>query len=246
MKRLITLICCLTVFLAGPVHGREVPINPITPDIRDKIRESTELVRNVEDSMAEKVNDLETVWKTYTETCGESKDDRGCVEIQNQVKVLYKEVMRSMESNLPRLQQNIEATATQLGRSIKKKMQGKDMRELYEHVSKKGRMPKARGPLSKKLSEFMKMLRNSPTNISLLEVSLQTQADLVSASEILDYLNVEISRQVTMIDTVQDFGMLSPKMASVMRGVGEIFGFDVDFGPAPLEEEPSDPNDWSK
>ena len=48
-----------------------------------------------------------------------------------------------------------------------------------------------RGPLSKKLSELLKALGRPSTNVSVLELSLQTQADLISANEILEYLEVK-------------------------------------------------------
>ncbi|RLC27981.1 MAG: hypothetical protein DRH32_09645 [Deltaproteobacteria bacterium] len=124
-------------FPAAALAG-EVPINPITPDIRSKLKRSTTLVKNVEDSMGPKVSDLEKIYKTYTETCKGKEQDRGCVEIQNQVREKYKEVLTTLGNELPKVKMSVNATARELGQSIKRKTHGRDLKELYEHVGKKG------------------------------------------------------------------------------------------------------------
>ena len=158
---------------------------------------------------------------------------------------MYKELLNTMAEDLPKVKNTINATARELGSSIRAKTRTKDIKGLYEHVAKKGKLPKIRGPLSKKLSEMLKAMGRPSSNVSILEMSLQTQADLIAASEILEFLEAKIDSQVIMIDIQQDFGVLSPEMASVMKGVAELFGYDVDFGPAEIEETGS-PGDWSK
>lgn len=243
MKKLISILCFGLFFVGGAVLAKEVIINPITPDIRDKLRESTDLVSKVEDSMAPKVNDLEKIYKTYSETCKGNENDRGCVEMQNQIREKYKEVLSAMESELPRVRRAISSTARNLGQSIKAKTRKKDLRELFAEVSKKGTLPKIRGPLSKKLSELLKAMGRPSTNVSILELSLRTQADLISANEILEYLEAEVSRQVVMVDMTKGFGAFSPEMATVMKGVSELFGYDVDFGDIVDETDPKT-DDW--
>lgn len=245
MKRIILIIVCVLVTTVEPTLAREVPINPITPDIRDKLKESTEMVSKVEDTMAPKVTDLEKIYKIYIDTCkGKKEIDRGCVEIQNQIREKYKEVLSAMASELPKVKHSVSSTAQGLGHSIKAKTHRKDLKELFEEVSKKGTFPKIRGPLSKKLSELLKVLARPGTNVSILELSLQTQADLISASEILEYLEADLSRQIVMVDMIQDFGVFSPEMASVMTGVAELFGYDVDFGASDIEEQEPKAGDW--
>lgn len=229
MKKLLLILFFISFFVGDTALAKEVTINPITPDIRDKLRESTKLVSKVEDSMAPKVNDLEKIFKTYSQTCKGNENDRGCVEMQNQIREKYKEILSAMESGLPRVRRTISSTAQNLGQSIKAKTRKKDLKELFAGVSHKGTVPRIRGPLSKKLSELLKAMGRPSTNVSILELSLRTQADLISANEILEYLEAEISRQVVMIDMMKGFGDLSPEMATVMKGVSELFGYDVDF-----------------
>jgi hypothetical protein len=77
MKRIITFVC-LSLFMAvGSSFAREVPINPITPDIRAKLKESTELIGKVEDKLAPRVKEMEKVFRTYRETCKGGGNDRG-------------------------------------------------------------------------------------------------------------------------------------------------------------------------
>jgi len=83
-------------------------------------------------------------------------------------------------------------------------------------------------------------------NVSVLELSLRTQADLISATEYLEFLEAKISHQMVMVDMVQDFGVLSPEMAQVMRGVAELFGYDVDFDATIVEEQATATDDWRK
>jgi len=234
---------CFLLTVSGPALAKQVMINPITSDIRDKLRKSTDLVSNVEDTMAPRVTDLEKIYKTYTETCTGNEDDRGCVELQNQIREKYKEVLSAMESELPKVKQSVSATAQNLGESIRAKTRNKELKEIFKGVLEKGTLPKAKGPLSKKLSELLKALGRPATNVSILELSLRTQADLISANEILEYLEAEINRQIIMVDMTEDFGVLSPEMASVMKGVSEIFGYDSDFG-GPVEVSDAKPDDW--
>ena len=244
MKKLLLSMCCLFFTTGGSVLATEVPINPITPDIRDRLRESTDLVSHVEDSMAPRVSDLEKIYKTFIETCKGNEEDRGCVEMQNQIREKYKEVLSVMESELPKVKQAVSSTGQNLGQSIRAKTRNKDLKELFEGVSEKGTLPRVRGPLSKKLSELLVAMGRPSTNVSILELSLRTQADLISAEEILEYLEAEINRQIVVVDMMQDFGVLSPEMASVMKGVAEIFGYDVDFGDPDLGEQVVATDDW--
>ena len=243
MKKLILILCFISFSAGGAVLAKEVMINPITPDIRNKLRESTLLVSKVEDSMAPKVNELEKIYKIYSETCKGNENDRGCVEMLNQIKVKYKEVLSAMESELPKVRHAISSTAHNLGASIKAKTRKRDLKELFSEVAQKGSLPKIRGPLSKKLSELLKAMGRPSTNVSILELSLRTQVDLISADEILEYLDAEVNRQIVMVDMLNGFGDFSPEMAMVMRGVSELFGYDVDFGEINEEADPKS-DDW--
>lgn len=246
MKRIMTALIFFLVVGTGYCLAREVPINPITPDIRNKLKKSTELISKVEDTLAPKVTELEKIYRTYKETCKDGGKDRGCVEIQNQLRQRYREVLANMTEKLPKVKESILSTAKDLGHSIKTKTRRKDIKELYEEVSKKGTLPKIRGPLSKKLSELLQVMGPYSSNVSVLELSLRTQADLISATQYLEYLEAKISHQMVLVDMVQDFGVLSPGMASVMRGVSELFGYDVDFDAPIVEEQQTATDDWRK
>jgi len=243
MKKLISILFLVVFSVSGVGLAREVIINPITPDIRDKLRESTQLVSRVEDTMAPKVNDLEKIYRTYAETCDGNENDRGCMEMQNQMREEYKGLLTSMESELPQIRRAIASTAQNLGQSIKAKTRQKDFKELFSEVSHKGTLPQIRGPLSKKLSELLKAMGRPTTNVSILELSLRTQADLISANEMLEYLDAEVSRQIVMVDMIKGFSDFSPEMALVMRGVNELFGYDVNFGDIP-EQPDQNSDDW--
>ena len=52
MKKTTAMMIGLLFTAAGFVGAVEVPINPITPDIREKVRESTELVGQVDELAA--------------------------------------------------------------------------------------------------------------------------------------------------------------------------------------------------
>jgi len=243
MKKMISVVCFLVVITTGPAVAKEVPINPITGDIRNKLKSTTSLVSDVEDTMAPKVTRLAKIYKTYMDTCKGKEEDRGCAEIQNQIRERYKEVLSTMADRLPKVRDSVFSTARELGHSIKAKTRRKDLRELFERISKKGSFPKIRGPLSRKLSQLLKAMGSPDMNVSILELSLQTQADLIAATEYIEFLEAKISHQMVMVDMIQDFGVLSPEMASVMKGVSELFGYDVEFE-APDVEDGSISDDW--
>jgi len=243
-KKVFTITGFLLTAMVWSVSAREVPINPITRDIRAQLRESTELIGNVENSMAPKVAELEKIYKTYTESCIGKEEDRGCVEMQHQVRNKYKAILQAMVSELPKVRESVSRTGRELGKSIKTKTHTKELKSLLKEVSEKGTLPKIRGPLSKKLSELLKAMGRPTANVSILELSLRTQADLISATELLDFLDAEISRQLVVVDMMQDFGAFSPEMASVMKGVGEIFGYDADFGAPAVEDVATVGDDW--
>ena len=149
-----------------------------------------------------------------------------------------------MSDKLPKVNETVRSTARDLGQSIKAKTRSKDLKELYGDVAKKGTLPRIRGPLSKKLSELLQAMGSHNSNVSVLELSLRTQADLISATEYLEFLEAKISHQMVMVDMVQDFGVLSPEMAIVMRGVADLFGYDVDFEAVAVEEQAASTDDW--
>ena len=230
-KKILVAFCLMVLAMNTSAHAREVLINPITPDIRDRLKQSTALVRGVEDTMAPKVANLEKLYQTYKETCQGNENDRGCIEIQNQIRETYKEFLVALGTDVPLIKQSVLSTADTLGQSIKARTHTKNLKEIYYgEVAKKGKLPVSRGPLSKKLSEILVAMGHPNMDISILEMSLRTQADLISAAEILEYLDAEISRQIVMVDIMEDFSALNPEMATVMRDVAELFGYDVDFG----------------
>jgi len=244
MKRIMTLLVFFLFLGIGSVLAKEVPINPITPDIRENLKKSTRLIGSVEDTLAPKVKDLEKIYRTYRETCKGNEGDRGCVEIQNQLRERYKEVLSIMAGKLPKVKDTIFSTAQELGRSIRAKTHRKELKGLFEGIAKKGTLPRIRGPLSKKLSELLKVMGPHSSDFSILELGLQTQSDLISATEYIEYLEAKINHQIIMVDMIQDFGVLSPEMASVMKGVSKLFGYDLDFGVPDVEEQETKTDDW--
>jgi len=236
-RKNISIFCMLVVFFCMSAFiipqaavGKELPINPITPNVKNKIKESTRILSDVEDRMAPKVNEMEKMFKFYKQSCEGKDDDRGCVEIKTQIGQKYGDVLRTMEQALPKLKQSLSSSARELSHSIKKQTRGRDVNELYRDVAKKGSLPRARGALSKRLLGLLNAVGKSGSNVSLLELSLRTEADLISSTQILDYLEAEISRQIMMIDVSQGLPVLSPEMVGVMNSVSGLFGFDdVEF-----------------
>jgi len=246
MRKLFLLGCfvLLTSIYFSNAIAKEVMINPITSSIREELKQSTTLISKVEESMAPKINALSEIYTTYENTCKDNPTDKGCIELQSQVADKYKEVLETINDQLPNVIKSIENTSKNLGQSIKKKTRNKDIQQLLTEVNKKTRLPKVRGPLSKKLTELLKAMGRPISSVSILELSLRTQVDLLSANEILEYLDAEVNRQLIMVDMTKSLGDLSPEMASVMRGVSEIFGYDSNFE-IDQEELDQKPDDWN-
>ena len=228
MKKILIIVASL-LLSAGMAVAREVPINPITSDVKDKIRESVKLVNGVDEQVAPKVKELEKIFQLYKPCIGR-EEDRGCVQLKDQISEKYGEVLESLGDALPKIRHTIQTTASGLGESIEAKTRRKDVRELYENISTKPAPPQVRGPLSKKLSQLLEALGGS-SNMSILEMSLQTQADLISASDTVEFLESKVSQMTLMVELGQELPILSQEMASVMKGVAELFGYDLDFIP---------------
>lgn len=209
--------------------AREIPINPITPDVQDKIRESYQVVSGIEEGVAPQFEKLEKALKENKE-CVQRPSDKGCSAIKAQIGESAKEVLEQVEVKLPEIKKAIGSTAKALGVSIHKKSGLKNIDDMYQDISKSSALPKSRGPLSARLGNILSIF-GSKSNTSILEMSLQTQADLIAATEMIDYLDLEISRLKTMIITDMDMGTINPDMAEVFSGVAELFGidFDVDY-----------------
>jgi hypothetical protein len=229
MKKTLIIVSGLLLLTAGIAGAREVPINPITSDVKDKIRESVKLVNNVDEQVAPKVKELEKIFELYKPCIGR-EEDRGCVQLKDQISEKYGEVLEALGDALPKIRHTIQTTAQGLGGSIETKTRRKDVKELYENISTKPAAPKVRGPLSKKLSQLLTALGGS-SNMSILELSLQTQADLISASDTVEFLESKVSQMTLMVELGQELPILSQEMASVMKGVAELFGYDLDFIP---------------
>jgi len=230
MKKNCLLICFCMVFLAvGAALAREVPINPITQDVKEKIKESVKLVGKVDESVAPKVKELDKIFQMYA-SCKGKEEDKGCVQLKEQIGEKYAEVLKSIGDVLPKMKKTLTSTTRSLGRSIEAKTRRSDVKSLYENISKKSAIPKVRGPLSKKLSELLESLGGS-SNMSILELSLQTQGDLIAASETLEFLESKVSQLALMVELGQELPILSEEMASVMKGVADLFGYDLEYIP---------------
>jgi len=211
-------------------RGKEIPLFRIPSDVTDNLGETRKMLNDVQEKMATKVNDLDTLMKTYKETCKGDQNDAGCVEMVNQIKQKYLGVLKTLEAEMPKIKGTIDQTAEKLGRTLKAKTRSKSVKDLYYSVSKKRALPKSTGPLSKRLNDMVKLIRRAGQgggNISPLEMSLQTQADLIASSQALTYLESEITRQRLFVETAVSFGDLSPMIGSVMGGVAEIFDYDI-------------------
>ncbi len=239
------LISVISVFIAAFVlvglvqaQKRDIPIFKIPPEVTDNLGKTREMLMQVQDSMATKVHDLETMLKTYKETCEGDTQDRGCAELLNQVKQQYLQVLKTLEKEMPKIKSTISQTADQLGKTLKAKTRYKSVKDLYENVSKKNALPPIRGPLSKKLNEIVSLMRKSRggRDVSPLELSLQTQADLIASADAMNYLEAEITRQRLFVETVVSFGDLSPMIGSVMASVSEIFDYDIEAGEVPVPD----------
>ncbi len=227
MRAITILMACIILF-GGAAYAKELQLNPITPDLGAQIKESIDMVSKVESRVKPMVKKMEETYESYN-ACTKS-NDMGCVAIKKQLGQRYKDVLDAVGEVIPKLKGTVNATAEELGRSIDKKTKGKDLRELYEDISKKGKAPMARGPLSKKLSNLLNAMGGS-SNYSIMEMSLQTQVDLISASQILEFLEGKVSQLSAMVDLGNDIPVLSEEMTTVMKGVGELFGYDMDFIP---------------
>jgi len=236
LKRMLFIMIGVMVICEVAAVAAEVPINPITPDVQDKIKKSVRLVSDVDQAIAPKVKELETILKTY-EPCLQAPDDRGCVQLKDQVGEKYQEVLKAIEDALPEMKKAISATARGLGESIIKKTRTSDIKRIYDNVSAKEAIPKIRGPLSKKLSKLLEALGGS-SNQSVLELSLQTQADLIAASTILEYMEGKVRQLSTMVDLGRQLPIMNEDMATVMKGVADLFGYDLEYVPTVLPEEP--------
>ena len=229
MKIKLLLIASLIAFITGTVSAREVPINPITPDVKEKIKESVKLVNSVDESVAPKVKELERIYKMY-ESCEGNEEDKGCVQLKEQIGDRYEAVLKAIGEALPKMKKTITSTSQSLGRAIESKTRRRDVKSLYQSISKKSALPKVRGPLSKKLTKLLEALGGS-SNMSILELSLQTQGDMIAASETLEFLESKVSQLSIMIELGQELPILSEEMAGIMKGVADLFGYDLEFIP---------------
>lgn len=226
----------------------EIPINPITPEVKDRLRESIKLVSTVEDKMAPSVTDLEKIMKSY-EPCKSKEKDRGCVEIKKQLGEKYKEVLDALGEQIPKVKSAVNSTADNLGLSIRNKTRRKEVRQLWEEVAKKKSIPRPKRdkPLSKKLYTLLEAL-GPGSNMSILELSLQTQADLITSAEIIEYIEARVQHLSMIVDMGQELPIMSEEMAAVMQGVSELFGFDMNFAPeipeTPVQAEGITGEDW--
>ncbi len=235
MHKLIFIIAILAVITAPTLQAREIPINPITGEVRDKLKESVRAVAEVDSNVEPMVKKLQKSFKSY-EPCADNATDRGCIELKKQVGEHYEAVLTSIARSVPELKKTLNSTAQELGRSIEKKTRRPDVRALYENISKKKSSPVARGPLSLKLKKLMEAL-GSGSSQSILEVSLQTQADLIAATSTLEMLEGKVNQLLVMVDLGQELPILSNEIAEVMQGVSELFGYEMDFVPETLAVE---------
>lgn len=244
MRQAIATTVLLAMVVAGAAAARELQINPITPEVKDKIRQSAEMVGSVDDQIAPAVMELEKLYRSY-EPCASSPGDRGCVQLRDQVRDQWKVVLQKIDEVLPRLKKTVGDTAQGLGASIQKQTRRQDIRSLYAGVSGKTALPKSRGPLSRKLARLIETL-GTASDRSILEASLQTQADLIAADATIGYMEGRVTHLLTLLEFENQLPILSDEMSDVMRGVADLFGYEMDFVPeVPTETAKTDAYGWN-
>ncbi|MFH1886096.1 MAG: hypothetical protein ABIM40_05305, partial [Pseudomonadota bacterium] len=222
-KRGLAMLGLALVLTVGPwffqrLAHAEVPINPLSPEIRQQIRKTVEVVATVEDGMAPLVQDVATLMESY-QACQGNELDRGCVQIKDQLSAKYKAVVDKLGEAIPKVQGQLKPTAEKLGMSIDSQTQRAEVKQLYESIRPKKSLTDlpARGPLSKKLSALLGAF-GAGSGTSPLEASLRTQADLASAADILDLLDARVGHLQLMIELGQDIPIMNEDMLAVMGG----------------------------
>ena len=221
----------LVLVVVGSVRGAgEIPLFRPPVGVTDNLGETTKMINETQDKMAEQVYEVDTLMSTYTDTCKGDSTDAGCVEMMNQIKQKFLGVLKTMEGELPKIRSTISQTAQKLGSALKKHTQNKSVKDLYKSVSEKSAIPTGKGALSKKLTQMLNLMRRTSkggvSDISALEMNLQIQSDLIASEQVLSLLEAEISHQRMFVETAVNFADLSPAIGSVMDGMSEIFDYE--------------------
>ncbi|ACL03810.1 hypothetical protein Dalk_2116 [Desulfatibacillum aliphaticivorans] len=219
-------------FLAPPAMAGEIPINPVTPDIRDKVHESYQLVADVDKNVGPKIREMEKLWNS-SEPCRESgkEYDAGCVEIKRQIREKYIAILDGLEKSFPKIEGSLSQTSERLGRSIHNKTAGKTLEQVYQSTSGGPPVSQPQGMLSKKLYGMLKAL-SIDSDQSLLEVGLRYQSDLIDANEMLGILKAKVGQQLARAKLDMAMPEISDEMAIVLQGVSDFLGYDSQFGSA--------------
>ena len=238
----------LILLLAGFGLAQRGPrIYKIPQGALDSLQAARTSVNEVGGGMSGRIMRLQELLKKYSKTCGEGhNDDKGCIELRRQMKKEHLEFLDELREEFPKMRDSIEATAKTMGVSLQRYARTKSVKQLYEDVRSKRTMRTPKGPLSKKLGSWAKSLQQmtGSTDYSPFESTLSVQADLIASLEIIDYLEAEITRQRTFfLLSPEDDPSIGGAMATVMRGMADVFDYEFDVDLSAYNQEWAPPDD---
>ena len=232
MKQTFFIVFLLAFALSFPhfayAQQKLVPINPFTSEVRESLNKVKQDVSNVERNISPNAAKLEESMQDY-DAC-KNKEDQGCVDMAKDVKTQYLQILKALDNKLPSIRENLSVSSSQLGKEWNKQTRNKSIKDIYSNnVRKKSQMPKLRGPLSKRLTQLADVFKKPFGNISLAEIAINTQADLMSSVEIIDFVETQISYQITMLETIDDMAIISPEIVKVMSKVQDVLDIETEF-----------------
>jgi hypothetical protein len=242
-------IAVVVMLQSGLLFASNQPALRLFPTtVVENIRQTGETAKSMEAGLHDIINNLEQQITLFKESkCEGAKNDEGCADISRQMGETYKQMLDTMESRLPAMEQSVNITRDSLQKRIYselgQKMTPRQLQKMIQanlNKEKRDKKHKKQGRLSEKFKQYYHMvaMAGGRAGESLAVVAAEIYLDTEEVSRLIALTQDEIGRAKLMIDLNQSYGSLTPEMISMVSSVKSIlFGEQDDFAgaiPSPL------------
>ncbi|MDJ0893279.1 MAG: hypothetical protein QNK18_19060 [Gammaproteobacteria bacterium] len=239
------LVAVLGAFAVTGAAAAEPPAIRLFPTtVVENVKETGRVARDMETSLQDIIGELDRQWQLYRESkCEGSEDDPGCQQIAQQLGEKYLEMLSHMETELPRIEESVQATSDSLERRLSlelgQKMTARGLQQvLVNEDSRHTRLPAARGGrrsggrLSERFRQYYRLVVQADAGGggSVALVAADIYLDSKEVLQLIRLTRDEINRSKLMIELRNGFGTVTPEMSMVVGGVRNVlFGEEDDL-----------------
>ena len=243
--RLLLPFLLLLLFSVPSFAAVQPTINLFPQDVRSLLSETHDVSQQMETELKGIIAGFQQQTELYKSANCEGSSDAGCKQIKDQIFDRYKSMLEVMETHLPAMSRNIEATAKSMGKTLRgkvgKKMSPFALQDLL-NSKKQPSVIQGRFSLSQRLARYHQLIAANGSQ-TVADLAAEIYLDSTEAAKWMDIIFADIQRQKVFIDQ-QDFlfALSDEAMGTVESVKSLLFGEDVTTPDMPGQQAGDSPS----